>query len=169
MSKLKCTVLLALAVTLGTGQSTCAARPLRVMSFNVWVAEGTPAGRSKLTDIMRLGQAINSAAPDVIGLQEMDNDAGLSIAAALGFNYHQQSGGDIQILSRFPIVDQSPGNLGVKIALPAGQDIWVFNAHMSAYPYQPYDLRDNLIQPPTEAKVIAAATAARVGSDGLPL
>lgn len=154
------TLIVALAAALALQAPALAAGTLSIMSFNVWVAEGSQAGQNKLAEIMRLGQVSNAAAPDVIGLQEMDNGAGASIAAALGFNYHQQSGGDIQILSRYPIVGVSPANLGVKIALPAGQQIWVFNAHLSAYPYQPYDLRDGVL-PKNEAAVIAAANAAR--------
>jgi endonuclease/exonuclease/phosphatase family metal-dependent hydrolase len=127
---------------------------LKVMTFNVWSAETTETGRDKLAQIMQAGEA------DVIGVQELDSSAGVSIAASLGFNYHQQSGGDIQILSRYPIVGQSPGNKGVKIELSPGQQVWLFNAHMSAYPYQPYDLRDGIL-PMNEAAVISAATAAR--------
>jgi endonuclease/exonuclease/phosphatase family metal-dependent hydrolase len=136
------------------------AQPLRVMTFNVWSAEGTPAGVNKLTEIMRLGQAANSAAPDVIGLQEMNAAAGATIAAALGFHYHSQSGGDIQILSRYPIVGQSSANFGAQIELPSGQRFWIFNAHLAPYPYQPYDLQDGVL-PQSEPAVIAAANAAR--------
>jgi hypothetical protein len=43
-----------------------------------------------------------------------------------------------------------------------GRRFWLFNAHLSAYPYQPYDLRDRVL-PMTESAVIAAANAARGG------
>jgi endonuclease/exonuclease/phosphatase family metal-dependent hydrolase len=127
---------------------------LKVMTFNVWVGEDSAAGRNKLVEI------IQASGADVIGAQELGNSAGLAIAASLGFHYRQQSGGDIQVLSRYPIVGQSPGNLGVKIELSPGQQVWLFNAHLAPYPYQPYDLRDGIL-PMNEAAVISAATAAR--------
>ncbi len=127
---------------------------LKVLSFNVWSGEGTAAGRNKLREIMQTSGA------DVIGVQELDNSAGVSIASALGFHYYQQSGGDIQVISRYPITAAASGNLGVQIELSPGQNIWLFNAHLAAYPYQPYDLRDGVL-PMNEASVIAAANSAR--------
>jgi endonuclease/exonuclease/phosphatase family metal-dependent hydrolase len=127
---------------------------LRVMTFNTWVAEGTAAGQHKLAEI------IQAAGADIVGLQEMDDGPGRLIAQELGFNYHQQSGGDIQVLSRYPFVGQSTANLGVQIELSPGQDVWLFNAHLAPYPYQPYDLRDGIL-PKNEAAVIAAANSAR--------
>ena len=129
---------------------------LKVLSFNVWSAEGTTAGRNKLREIMQTSGA------DIIGVQELDNAAGVSIAAAMGFHYYQQSGGDIQVISRYPITGSASGNLGVKIELSPGQNVWLFNAHLAAYPYQPYDLRDGVL-PMNEASVIAAANSARGG------
>jgi endonuclease/exonuclease/phosphatase family metal-dependent hydrolase len=127
---------------------------LRVMTFNVWSGENSAAGRERLEQIIRASNA------DVVGLQEMGASQGQAIADALGFHYHQQSSGGIQILSRFPVVGQSPANLGAQIELAPGRNVWLFNAHLAAYPYQPYDLRDGTL-PQDEAAVIAAANAAR--------
>jgi endonuclease/exonuclease/phosphatase family metal-dependent hydrolase len=127
---------------------------LRVMTFNVWTGEGSAAGRSKLVEIIQAAEA------DIVGLQEVANNAGQEMASTLGFHYHQQSASDIQILSRYPIVGQSPANLGARIELTPGQHVWLFNAHLAAYPYQPYDLRDGSL-PQEESAVIAAANAAR--------
>jgi endonuclease/exonuclease/phosphatase family metal-dependent hydrolase len=147
-------------LVIAIGQSTqLSAQPvdsLRIMSFNVWSGEGTQAGRNKLREIMLAGGA------DIIGVQELDDSAGRSIAAAMGFHYYQQSGGDIQVISRYPIVAHSPGNLGVNIALSPTRNIWLFNAHLAAYPYQPYDLQDGIL-PQNENAVIAAANSARGG------
>lgn len=129
---------------------------LKLLSFNVWSGEETAAGRDKLREIMQTSGA------DIIGVQELDNTAGVSIAAAMGFHYYQQSGGDIQVISRYPITASTSDNLGVQIELSPGQNIWLFNAHLAAYPYQPYDLRDGLL-PMNEASVIAAANSARGG------
>jgi exodeoxyribonuclease-3 len=148
-------MLVAVVLVLSTGSPAHAqVSNLKVMTFNVWVGEDSAAGRNKLVEIMQASGA------DVIGAQELGNSAGLSIAASLGFHYHQQSGGDIQVLSRYPIVGQSPSNLGVKIELSPGQQVWLFNAHLAPYPYQPYDLRDGIL-PMNEAAVISAATASR--------
>jgi endonuclease/exonuclease/phosphatase family metal-dependent hydrolase len=124
------------------------------MTFNVWSAEGTASGREKLREIIETSQA------DIIGLQEMTDSAGRSIATSLGLNYHQQSSSDIQILSRYPIVGAASGGLGVQIELEPGQNIWFFNSHLSAYPYQPYDLRDGLLSM-NENAVMAASNSAR--------
>ena len=127
---------------------------ITVMSFNVWSGENSQAGRNKIVEIILSGEA------DIIGVQEMGNGEGESIANSLGFHYHQQSGGDIQVISRFPIVRQSPFNLGVLIEINPGQNVWLFNAHLAPYPYQPYDLRDGILGM-EESTVIAAAEAAR--------
>jgi endonuclease/exonuclease/phosphatase family metal-dependent hydrolase len=127
---------------------------LRVMTFNVWSAEGSQAGRDILVDIMQAGGA------DIIGVQELTSTAAQQIALALDYYYQQQSVGDIQVLSRYPIIGQSARNLGALIELSPGQNVWLFNAHLAAYPYQPYDLRDGTL-PQNETAVIAAANSAR--------
>lgn len=127
---------------------------LSVMSFNVWSGEDSDAGRDKLVEI------IQAANPDIVGLQEMGASRGLEVATALGYHFHQQSGSGIQILSRYPVVGQSPSNRGAQINLAPGQNIWLFNAHLPAYPYQPYDLRDGILAADEQA-VIDAANAAR--------
>lgn len=129
---------------------------LKVMTFNVWSGESTLAGQNKIAQIIRVADA------DVVGIQELDAGAILPIANALGFTYRQQSSGDIQVLSRYPITGSSPGGLGVRIEPSPGQQMWLFNAHLAPYPYQPYDLRDGLL-PQNESAVIAAANAARGG------
>lgn len=128
---------------------------LKVLSFNVWHAdEGNAASVDKLREI------ILASGADIIGVQEMQNATGAAIASALGFHYRQQSSGDIQVMSRYPITASSAGNLGVQIELSPGQNAWLFNAHLAAYPYQPYDLRDGELAM-NEAAVIAAANSAR--------
>lgn len=127
---------------------------LKVMTFNVWSGEDSASGRAKLVEIMQAGGA------DIIGLQEVNASVLDDLANAMGYHYHQQSGGDIQIISRYPIVGQSPNNLGVRVEVSADQHVWVFNAHLAPYPYQPYDLRDGTLAM-NEAAVIAAANASR--------
>lgn len=151
---------LVLCVILAPGVSSEGApvTSLKVLSFNVWHAdEGNAASLNKLREI------IQASGADIIGVQEMQNSAGVAIASALGFHYRQQSSGDIQVLSRYPITASSAGNLGVQIELSPGQNAWLFNAHLAAYPYQPYDLRKGDL-PMNEAAVVAAADSIR-GSD----
>ena len=156
MHRLSQTAVLLVAIVPVTQLSAQPIDSLRIMTFNVWTGEGTQAGRDKLREIMLASGA------DIIGVQELGDSAGRSIAAAMGFHYYQQSGGDIQVVSRYPIVAHSPGNLGVNIALSPTQKVWLFNAHLAAYPYQPYDLQDgNLLK--NENAVIAAANSARGG------
>jgi len=97
----------------------------------------------------------------------MGASQGQQVANALGWHYWQQSGGGIQVVSRFPIIGASSGGLGVEIQLQPGRNVWLFNAHLSAYPYQPYDLRDDWEADGDldmdEADVIAQANAARGG------
>jgi endonuclease/exonuclease/phosphatase family metal-dependent hydrolase len=64
------------------------------------------------------------------------------------------------IITRFPIIDTSGG--GALIEITPEQSAWVFNVHFTAYPYQPYDLRDGTLAQ-NEAAVIAAAESVRGG------
>jgi hypothetical protein len=43
-------------------------------------------------------------------------------------------------MSRYKIVGQTPRKWGVQLELPSGRRVWVFNAHFSHAPYQPYQL-----------------------------
>jgi exodeoxyribonuclease-3 len=156
MHRLSQTAVLLVAIVPATQLSAQPADSLRIMTFNVWSGEGTQTGRDKLREIMLASGA------DIIGVQELDDSAGRSIAAAMGFHYHQQSGGDIQVISRYPIVANSSANLGVKISVSPSQNLWLFNSHLAPYPYQPYDLQDGLL-PRNENAVIAAANSARGG------
>lgn len=136
--------------------STAVAANLSVMTFNVWIYEGSPHSREKIAEIIRTSGA------DIIGLQEMGNSSGLDVAKRLGYFYQQQSAGDIQVLSRFPIIGQSHDQFGALIELAPGENVWLFNAHFTAFPYQPYDLRDGVL-PMNEAAVIAASHAVHGG------
>ena len=117
---------------------------LRVMSYNIWVGGAANGPLSRTVGVIQAAQA------DVIGIQEGGGNVA-SIANSLGFYY---SG---SIISRYPIAETL--NQGVRLLLSPGQDAYVFNVHLAAYPYQPYDIRDGLIT--TEAQAIAGANATR--------
>lgn len=90
---------------------------------------------------------IRAARADIVGLQETRgsardgrrSDAGAELAKLLGWNYQAQDGSS-GILSRFPILSQTPARHGVVIRLADGRDIHFFNAHLNHAPYQPYQL-----------------------------
>jgi len=123
---------------------------LKILSFNVWTVDDTQNGRTAIADIVRASGA------DVVGFQELSHAA--EVAASLGWHLHPNSARSI--LSRFPIAAASPGGQGVRIELPCGARAWVFNVHLPAYPYQPYDLRDGTLAK-NEAAVITAANSVR--------
>ncbi|MDD2599876.1 MAG: endonuclease/exonuclease/phosphatase family protein [Kiritimatiellae bacterium] len=128
---------------------------LSIMSFNVWTVEDTGAGVNKIVDIVRQSGA------DIVGFQELSNAS--AVAGALGWFVLSQSSSDVQIISRYPIIAESSASIpykGAKIRVAAETDVWLFNCHLPAYPYQPEDLRDGKLAR-NEAAVIAAALAAR--------
>jgi endonuclease/exonuclease/phosphatase family metal-dependent hydrolase len=126
------------------GQSRAAEREtLRVMTFNIWV--GGESGGQPLDQTVKVIQA---AKADVVGIQEGCGkkrrgkcpDRAKQIAEKLGWNYFSQGDDDTSIMSRYTIVDHSPKKWGAAIGLPSAKRVWVFNAHFSHAPYQPYQL-----------------------------
>jgi endonuclease/exonuclease/phosphatase family metal-dependent hydrolase len=127
---------------------------LTVMTFNAW-GGGANEGRS----IADTAAVIRAAGADIVGIQETRPEspqcdaascppAGESIAArlaaALGFQYHEQTQSNSAlwanaILSRYPIGAATPHDLGVAIDV-GGRRVYAFNIHLADYPYQPYQL-----------------------------
>jgi len=72
------------------------------------------------------------------------------------------------VISRFKIVGNTPKKWGVKLALPSGRTVYLFNAHFRYFPYQPYQLlRIPYQKQPflrTAAEAIQAAHEARGGA-----
>jgi exodeoxyribonuclease III len=152
---------------------------LRVMTFNIY---GGGANEGKPVD--ETVAAIQAAGADIIGVQEtrLESDpctaqscpatgpsAASAIAEALGFYVYEQTQANAAlwanaVLSRYPITGATAHDLGVRIDV-AGRAVYVFNIHLTDFPYQPYQLLgieygdapflDN------EAAAIAAAQAAR--------
>ena len=110
----------------------------RLMSFNIWVG-GVKAGQplSQTAKVMQLA--------DVIGMQESNDeskvDNSIEIAKQLGWNRLSQGQGRT-VISRFPITGHTPNKFGAFIQLADGQTICLFNIHLPASPYQPYQLLD---------------------------
>ncbi|HMN96712.1 MAG TPA: endonuclease/exonuclease/phosphatase family protein [Phycisphaerales bacterium] len=115
---------------------------IRVMTFNLW--HGGEAGGEPLE---RTVDVIRAARADIVGLQEthgLERDGAREdhaplIAAALGWHAAPQ-GGRTAIISRFPVVSMTPQRWGCAVELDDGRRLLVFNVHLAASPYQPYQL-----------------------------
>jgi endonuclease/exonuclease/phosphatase family metal-dependent hydrolase len=114
------------------------------MTFNLW--HGGDAGKQPLS---QTAEVIRAAKADIVGLQETGGyektkgagrlDHGRKLAEMLGWSYFDQ-GERTGILSRFPIVTNTPRKWGVTIRLPSGRAVRMFNVHLMHAPYQPYQL-----------------------------
>jgi exodeoxyribonuclease-3 len=132
---------------------------LKVASYNILVG-GTNGGQP----LSRTAAVIQASGADVVGIQESLGSIP-ALAALLGWNYRvfstdfgSETGNvDNAILSRFPITQTL--RAGIRVQLAPGKEAYVFDAHLSPYPYQPYDLRDHLIT--TEAQAITSANNTR--------
>ncbi len=127
---------------------------LTVMSFNIW---GGGANAGKPVD--ETVAAIKAVNPDIIGIQETKpepdpctaeacvptgNSVARALAEKLGYYYHDQTQTNVAlwanaILSRYPISDPTPHDLGVTIDVK-GRKVHAFNIHLTDYPYQPYQV-----------------------------
>ena len=123
-------------------RTAAATESLRVMSFNIWV--GGEEGKQPLSQTV---EVIKAARADIVGLQETHGfekegkrpDNGPKLAAMLGWTYFDQ-GDSTGILSRYPIVTNTPGRWGVLVRMRPDKEVWLFNAHLAHAPYQPYQL-----------------------------
>lgn len=133
----------------GGGSATPGAE-LRIVSYNIRHGRGMDDS----VDLARTARVLRSLAPDVVGLQEVDDrvrrSGGVDQAAALGgmlgmehafgaFMEYQGGHYGLAILSRFPIVRATPvrlpdGNeprvaLVAELRLPDGRGVAVVNVH----------------------------------------
>lgn len=127
---------------------------IRIMTFNIWgYGKGRKFPPSQIAKVIKASQA------DIVGLQENRKD-GKAIADLLGWHFVKQ-GRSTALLSRFEIVETTKKKHGVKIRLPSGREVLVFNVHFLPSPYQPYQLlnipygKAPFIK--TEAEAVAAA------------
>ncbi len=139
---------LLLGLTIGTAQAQKTPAPerdrpdtLTVMSYNVLYAtpdEGTI-------------RAIEKADPDLVGLQEVSEPRLRYIARELGYYFHHHgeheanTDNDTGLLSRYPISRVT--RYGATIYLTVNDPVHIANVHLTPYPYEPYDLRDEKITP----------------------
>lgn len=111
---------------------------LTVMSFNIWVSGGL--------SLNSCIEAIRRANADLVGLQECNATAAQTIATQLG--YYVLGANDNSIVSRYPVLNSLViGNSrGVTVELSPGQCAHLFDCHLTAYPYGPYDFKNGRSQ-----------------------
>ncbi len=148
-------VLAAIATTAGPAE---AQQQIRVMTFNAQVFNSGS----------NTANVINAANPDLVGVQERRfcflGCTGLEPSDVPGYYFHSfgstaanLNGDDTVVLSKFPITQTYTD--GVKVALPNGQDAYIWNVHLEPFPYEPYEIRDGSIT--TESAAIASAESTR--------
>lgn len=137
----------------GKNETTEVVNEISIMSFNVLYS----------TSVESTIKTITETQADIVGLQEASNERIKEAGDSLGFYYYpfdktagNLSDNDTGILSRFPIGKKFEN--GVMIELPDSKEIAVFSVHLSAYPYEPYDIRDGKIETPQEAIIAAGNT-----------
>jgi len=131
-----------------------AGQRLKLMTFNMW-----GAGANQGLPIDQTLAVLRAVDADIIGLQETraevegcsaewcpaaGADRGADLAEALGYFHHTQTQDNAAtwantILSRFPILQAMPHDLGVVIDVE-GRRVHAFNIHATDYPHQPYQL-----------------------------
>lgn len=107
---------------------------IRAMTFNI-LHGGTELGQP----LERTAEAIWLAEADIVILQERKHSLE-NLAPLLGWNAHPIND-SVAILCRYPITNHFEH--GVETTLPDGTALHVFGVHLEAYPYGPYDLRDD--------------------------
>lgn len=142
-----------LACVLAAGPAA-AETTLRIMSYNIW-----GGGGNESKGVEETVAVLKAASPDIVGIQEtrlegadctadhcppQGDSVAKAIAEALGYHYHDQTAENPAlwanaILSRHPIGQPSPNDLGVPIDVN-GTTVWAFNIHHDDEPYQPYQL-----------------------------
>lgn len=107
---------------------------LQVMSFNIWMGGGH--------SIEKTAEVIVRSGAHIVGIQEAGrkgSNTAVAIADSLGW-YSYVSNGSCVILSKYPIVDNTPSGKGVKIQTGEDRYVWMFNVHLIYCPYEPYQL-----------------------------
>ena len=141
MSRVRWTGLAAICMGIAVA-SGCATLPahhdgptLTVLCFNIWEGGGGPDS----TRFERTVAVIQAADADVVGIQESDGTM-YALANAAGYTYYDN---ERQILSRYPIIETlstAKRGGGVAIEVPGTGRVVVYNVHLDAGPYGPYEL-----------------------------
>jgi endonuclease/exonuclease/phosphatase family metal-dependent hydrolase len=137
------TMLLATAVVAPT--------QVRVMTYNIWV------GGTRFQPLPQTAKVIEASRADIVGIQE-PGESLPKIAEILKWNRSDKT----SILTRFEIVEDwaVEGSRwgGAKIKLANGSVLVVYNTHLTAYPYGPYEVRDGKAKSRCEAAQVEATS-----------
>lgn len=132
-----------------------APQTFKVMSYNIWV------GGTRHQPLSQTVKAIQTSKADIVGIQEPGPNLA-AIAKALGWNHSAES----SVITRFSIEkswDVPNVSWGAAIVkLPDGRKVYVYNCHLNAYPYGPYEIRDK------KANTVAEAIAVERNAGRLP-
>ncbi|MBL31901.1 MAG: hypothetical protein CMP62_04170 [Flavobacteriales bacterium] len=119
---------------------------ISVLSFN----------RLSTSSLNSISDVIDVVDPDIIGLQE-SYEIGLEIADRFDYCFYGNSNASTAILSKYPI--EGINDMQSRIIFNDSIYLNFFNVHLTAFPYQPYDIRDLLIT--TESQAIYQANQTR--------
>lgn len=140
----------------------CLVQDVRVMTYNMW-----SSGTNMRNHHQKQLRALIDANVDIVGLQEADATRVRALSEALGWHYFAATPGRAMnaILSRYPIAeeyDQVGVSVAARVALDGNkQQINIWNTHLTAYPYGPYEAcRENK----TVAQILE--TEASAGREG---
>lgn len=118
---------------------------VRLLSYNIWM------GGTQNQPLEQTAEVIQKSGADIVGIQEPGENLE-RLAEMMGWHHCAHS----SILSRWSIAAgwDVPGVRwgGAEIALESGETLWVYNVHLTAYPYGPYEIRDGSAT--TEAEVV---------------
>lgn len=124
---------------------------VRVMTYNIWV------GGTQFQPLPQTAKVIEASRADIVGIQEPGENLP-KIAEMLKWNRSDKT----SILTRFEIVEDwaVEGSRwgGAKIKLANGSVLVVYNTHLTAYPYGPYEVRDRKAKTPGEAAQVEATS-----------
>jgi endonuclease/exonuclease/phosphatase family metal-dependent hydrolase len=128
----RCSAGLVAAAALLACAAPAAGEPLTVQTFNVWYGGGQ-------VELDRIGDAIEAAGADVVGVQEPEGNL-RRIAEKAGMSYTDET---LHLISHYPIYAVERG--GVRFAYVAvgpGRVVAIGNVHLPATPYGPEMVRD---------------------------
>jgi len=124
-----------------------------VVNSSISVVSFNRLSTTSLNSVLKLIESVN---PDIVALQE-SYQIGLEVADRFSYCFYGNPENSTAILSKYVI--QGIDDNYSKIMLNDSVYINMFNVHLPAYPYQPYDIRDRLIT--TESQAIYQAEQAR--------
>lgn len=146
---------------------------VRVLSFNLWHGGDAGGADGDGRGVRAIAAVIRACGADLVGVQEAAGradadgaprpDRTLEVAELLGFE-HVGLTGRRALLSRWSILERSPGGHGVLVDAPGGA-LALFTCHLAHAPYQPYQLAGIEYHGGaflhTAAEAVAAASSAR--------